>query len=128
MSTDLALTMTPMPQRCGKPVTKKDREYDKDACCRDAGHKGRHRGWRHPACGMCGQETNLRSDSLTYSCNHPGTDPSSRARAWELGRMQRDVAYAMTGYPDSGQAPTSEQYDEARRIVVALETKGRLVA
>lgn len=118
---NLTLALTLKPGRCGKPVKNPD-PYGGEKCVRDEDHKGKHRNWRHPACGTCGYEMNHDSRSVSYSCSHPRIeDRSGVYRVPELHRMAYKLSRII-----AGGIPTMEQIDQCERLVAFMEDQGWL--
>lgn len=116
---DLTLALTPKPGRCDKVVKNPD-AWGGPNCVRDEGHKGKHRNWRHPACGTCGYEMQHQSRSVSYSCSHPRmTDRAGIHRVPELHRMAYELSRIV-----AGGIPTPEQIEHCERLIAYMEDKG----
>jgi hypothetical protein len=118
---DLTLALTPKPSRCGKPVKNPD-PYGGDTCVRDEGHTGKHRNWRHPACGTCGFEMQHQSRSVSYSCSHPRME--SREGIHRVPELH-SMAYKLSRIVACG-IPTMEQIEHCERLVAYMEDQGWL--
>ena len=117
----LTLALTPKPGRCGKVVKNPD-AFGGDTCVRDESHTGKHRNWRHPACGTCGYEMQHHSKSVSYSCSHPRmTDRSNISRVPEL----HSIAYKLSRILAGG-IPDTEQIRTCERLVAYLESEDLL--
>jgi hypothetical protein len=117
----LTLALTPKPGRCGKVVKNPD-AFGGETCVRDEGHSGKHRNWRHPACGTCGFEMQHHSKSVSYSCSHPRiANRDGVRRVPEL----HSIAYKLSRIVAGG-IPTGEQIDDCERLVAYMENEGWL--